>query len=803
MMIRFTASQTAGDAPWSKTFAALKANRGACDEVWFSTDVGIPAMEWHREHAARLVRYAAQCREAGIVPSLQIQATIGHSDGEYAAALGGTGGKSWCGFTGRDGTECRYCSCPRQKGFLDYMREMSRLYAAFKPGSVWIDDDLRIRCHLPALPWVYDTVGCWCDTCVTAFNAETGGKWTRETLSAAMRQGGPLFECWRTFSIDSIAAVARAIAESVHEVSPETRLACQFAFDSDNVYLAPVFKAMHEATGLPVGARPGGGQYYDSNPNDQILKCFDSMRSRKALGDLKWISPWCPEVETWPRTFAARTAQGLLNEVFASLALGMDSVSMFIMDAAKEDASWYSVALLKPLSEERAFFDRYLKRNAGTVPAGLADETGARSEWERNNVYRFALIGIPVLTGPGKPYGKILKSDLVVDPSRLSSSDLLALRLKMDMRSGRKLPVLVGTPSIGIVVPRVAPDGTLRSVAMLNARIDRQGPVRLRLRNVPAASGFAWHEMRGKSVNLPVSFEGTDCLVEIPGLSAWNWGWLEAGKDRPHPDTPAYKGVAERPALRLGCQLWGVKDFWFDKPDKLAAFAGIFPKVRAMGYEGVQCGAFPSVDQDGLERLLKANGLSVVDQPVSFEDIEDEARLKKTVAYCRRFGVDFVYIPWHEAKTAEGWREFCRRLDAAESRLKPYGIKVGYHHHIHELSEKLDGEYPWDILTASDGARLEMDIGPVLEAGRVPAEEIAKMQGRLPGGIHAKPVGASAAGAPGERQDWPKIVAAAGRSGVKWLVVECEQRKDTYEDIAASARHLRPLVALYNELRGR
>lgn len=527
MMIRFTAAQTANDAQWAKTLKALKANRGACDEVWFSTDVGVPVMDWHREHAARLVRYAAQCREAGIVPSLQIQATIGHSDGEYASALGGTGGKSWRGFTGRNGDECRYCNCPRQEGFLAYMREMSRLYAAFKPGSVWIDDDLRIRSHMPALPWSFDTVGCWCATCIAAFNEETGGKWTRETLSAAMKQNAQLFERWRKFSIDSIAAVARAIAESVHEASPETRLAYQFAFDNDNVHLLPVFKAMHEATGLPVGARPGGGRYYDSNPNDQMLKCFDSMRSKKALGELDWISPWCPEVETWPRTFATRTAQGLLNEAFASLALGMDSVSMFIMDAAKEEASWYSDALLKPLAYERAFFDRYLERNAGTVPAGMADETGARSEGERNNVYKFALLGVPVLTGPGKAYGKIARSDLVNDMCRLSSSDLLAIRRKMDMRSGGRLPVLVETPSVGIVVPRVAPDGTLRSVAMLNARIDRQGPLRVRLRGVPQASAAVWHEMRGKSAALDVSHEGADCVVEVPALSAWNWGWIE------------------------------------------------------------------------------------------------------------------------------------------------------------------------------------------------------------------------------------------------------------------------------------
>ena len=126
---------------------------------------------------------------------------------------------------------------------------------------------------------------------------------------------------------------------------------------------------------------------------------------------------------------------------------------------------------------------------------------------------------------------------------------------------------------------------------------------------------------------------------------------------------------------------------------------------------------------------------------------------------------------------------------------------MGYHHHVHELTTKIDGELPWDILTGPDGARLEMDIGPVLEGGRNPAEEIAKMKGRLPSGIHAKPLGATAVGAPGDRQNWPEIVAAAEKAGVKWLVAECEKRQNTYEDIEASAKNLRPLVDLVNALR--
>ena len=150
MMIRLRAPHTADDAQWAKTRTVLVANRGACDEVWFSTGIGVPTLAWHAAHAERLARYAAELRAAGIVPSLQVQATLGHSD--ELSALEGSPAKTWGGFTGRGGTECRHCNCPRQPGFLAYAREMSRLYASFKPRSVWVDDDLRVAGHAPGSP---------------------------------------------------------------------------------------------------------------------------------------------------------------------------------------------------------------------------------------------------------------------------------------------------------------------------------------------------------------------------------------------------------------------------------------------------------------------------------------------------------------------------------------------------------------------------------------------------------------------------------------------------------------------------
>ncbi len=523
MLIRLRGPHTSDDAQWAKTFKVLSANRAACDEVWFSTGIGFPEMAWHEHHVKRLSRYAEQLRSIGVVPSLQIQATLGHSDN--STLIEGAGGKTWGGFTGRSGLECKACNCPRQPAFIAYVREMARLYASFRPAWVWIDDDLRINNHRPGSSG--SDIGCWCPTCLAAFNAETGGTWTREKLAQAVAKDSATYDAWERFSFSSVAEVARVIAAAIHEVSPGTRLAYQHGPWRNDAQLA-IFKAMHEATGLPVGSRPGGGAYYDYNPNDQMVKALDAARQRRCLRDVEWISAWCPEVETFPRAFASRTAQGLLNEAFASLAFGMNCLSFLIMDTRYESDDWYGEALLAPLAAEKPVLETYRRHNAGTVPAGLFDATKASS----GALYRFALSGVPVLPGPGRAYGEVTDDDLSFNISTMSSSGILELRRKMDARSGGKMPVVVETPSIGLVVPRVAEDGTLRSVALVNARIDEQKPVVLRLRGVPPGAKATWWAFHGKPVMLPLGrLPGGDASVTIPAITAWNCGWLQIAGD--------------------------------------------------------------------------------------------------------------------------------------------------------------------------------------------------------------------------------------------------------------------------------
>jgi len=543
--IRLRAPHTASDAQWAETFHALSENRGACDEVWFSTGIAFPPMDWHRGHAARLARYAEQCRAAGIVPSLQFQATLGHGD-----SFGGTpeemAGRTWRGFTGPTGVECKACNCPRDPAFLAYVREVARLYAAaIRPAWLWIDDDLRVHNHRPAVSG--SEIGCWCETCRAAFR----------------QQADNSKEAWERFSFSSIAAVAAAIAGETHAVSPETRFGYQHGSWPNDAQLA-VFRALREAGGgRPVGSRPGGGAYYDLDPNGPVKKALAAARQRRVLGDPEWIEAWLPEIETYPRAFASRTARGILLEAVASLAYGMNGLSALVMDTRYETDAWYSDNLLAPLAAERSFLERYRDANLGTVPAGL----DVPADLPLDGVYAYALAGVPVVPGPGRAFGAMTAEDAALKICSCSSRALAQLRAEADARAGGRLPVVVEAPSVGLVVPRVAPDGALRTVMFLNARIEAQKPLALRLRNLAvsgeaqnqavsgeaqnqtvsgearnqavsgeaqnqAVSGEArnqaiWRAFGEKPVPLPLRRDGADALVEIPALGAWSAGWLE------------------------------------------------------------------------------------------------------------------------------------------------------------------------------------------------------------------------------------------------------------------------------------
>ena len=533
--MRLRANDTETSEIWKSNFSEIARHPGCCDEIWFSTGCGAPSLDWHRARAAVIADAMADAKAAGITPSLQFQATLGHGDRFGTPEMFSM--KTWTGWTGWSGIETKYCNCPRQPAFHAYLREVAKIYAPLGFAGLWIDDDLRIANHQPSDSYGRH-IGCWCKMCLTAFNSENGATWTREKLAKAVETDDALFARWRKFSVDGLCIVARTIAETFHELSPDTMMALQHASGEDSAdQVVAVLKELHEISGHFVGFRPGGGNYYDDDPNGVICKSIGSGWFRNRIGDPCYVKVWTPEIESWPRTYYSRSPQGVLVEGFAALMSGMNSVSFFISNSAMEDPALYGRTYWKSLAEASPVLHGYAKTIDGCTAVGFIMPGDPQIGIRRT--------AIPVLAGPGRSFGELTTADCERNVNRMTSSEVQGFRDELDRRAGG-LPALVQSPFIGLMQVHVDGGGNFRCLALLNLRISEQGPVQILLRKVPSEwTHVVWNEMRRSPVRLQLERSGDDSFVTIPLVGAWNGGYLSGVSDCPN-QTGAEQIASER-----------------------------------------------------------------------------------------------------------------------------------------------------------------------------------------------------------------------------------------------------------------
>ena len=236
--------------------------------------------------------------------------------------------------------------------------------------------------------------------------------------------------------------------------------------------------------------------------------------------------------------------------------------------------------------------------------------------------------------------------------------------------------------------------------------------------------------------------------------------------------------------IRIGVQMWSVDKLW--KSDPVAAFR----RLKALGYDGVQSFGFYAMDWKELGKMLDGEGLRIVDMPFYMKNVKP-GEFEKFADFCQTFDIGFVYEPWSKYATGAEWKRHAGELAALKEKFGKYGIRVGYHNHQHEVKDRYDGKSPLEYLEEA-GLDMELDVGHVKLAGGDPLAWLGKLKGRVPS-IHAKPGGGNSVGGPGDANDWPAIFAAAAAAGTEWAVVECETRRDTYEDVELTAAFLKRL----------
>ena len=364
--IRLRKPQTDRTDVWKATLAEFAKYREGVDEVWFSTGICFPKMDEHRAAARRLAAAADELRAIGILPSLQIQATLGHGDNlvHYAD----NSGLTWQCWVAENGHTAKAVNCMRAPGFVAYMTEMASLYVkAMRPYAVWIDDDIRCISH-GGPGW-----GCHCAYCLGQFAKKEGKARTRKELVEEMKADPALAARWRAFAFEGEADLVRAIADAVHAASPETRMCIQQPGRCFPEHRA-LYEACHAATGLPVAMRPGAGSYYDHDARDQIAKAYilatQMEKVGATLGPQSMFDRICPEIETCPRSFACRTGRGVLLEGLEALAQGMNGISTLAIDAGYETPAWYGGEILAPLARNAAMMKRYVAVSDGAERSG-------------------------------------------------------------------------------------------------------------------------------------------------------------------------------------------------------------------------------------------------------------------------------------------------------------------------------------------------------------------------------------------------------------------------------------------------
>ena len=275
---------------WPEMCAALEKNRPAFDEVWFSTGVSFPSLAWHEEHARQCAKAADDLRRLGIVPSIEIQTVIGHTDD--IIGTGDCSGQDWGTMVSADGLPAKHLSCPRDPKLIAYFVRVAELHAAWKPGSVWVDDDLSYRNRAPVLKPGNRLAGCFCDACMSGFSRVEGKMWARPALAQAIRADAVLRTRWDDYSCGVMGDLTRAIAAAVHRVSPETVMGYQYG---GNLYAA-IPRGLFDGSGIPVRLRPGAGAYWDTDPYMQLDKAYCLQTMLDGFRGEKWIGACCPEI---------------------------------------------------------------------------------------------------------------------------------------------------------------------------------------------------------------------------------------------------------------------------------------------------------------------------------------------------------------------------------------------------------------------------------------------------------------------------------------------------------------------------
>jgi sugar phosphate isomerase/epimerase len=245
--------------------------------------------------------------------------------------------------------------------------------------------------------------------------------------------------------------------------------------------------------------------------------------------------------------------------------------------------------------------------------------------------------------------------------------------------------------------------------------------------------------------------------------------------------------------LPIACQLYTVRQL--TQQDFAAAVAA----VAEIGYRAVELAGYGNLRSAAeVRKVLDGLGMTVVATHAGIEPLEKN--LFRLLDDCETLGSPALvlsFLPEPRRKDADGWRAAAAVLDDIGRACLERGVQLAYHHHHFEF-QKFDGVFGLEILWQNTEPRFlkaELDTFWLRYAGIDPVKYINRLGSRVEL-IHLKDL------QPGQQTrfgelgtgilEFPAILAAAERAGVKWGIVEQDSTYDrpALESLQISFDHL-------------
>lgn len=221
----------------------------------------------------------------------------------------------------------------------------------------------------------------------------------------------------------------------------------------------------------------------------------------------------------------------------------------------------------------------------------------------------------------------------------------------------------------------------------------------------------------------------------------------------------------------IGLQLYSLRD------ETKKDFRGTLAKVAEMGYAGVEFAGYGGLTPNEMAQALRDNGLKAWGAhfgALPKTDKELDAEIEMALAVGNRY----LVCPYHKMECRDDALKLAEIMNETAAKLRPHGIRLGYHNHAHEFVVR-EGEIIMETLLKNTSPDIfaEFDVFWVAYAGYDPVRFIQKYAGRQPL-MHLKELG------PDRKSnvecgtgilDFEAIVRAGEIAGTEHYIIEQEE----------------------------